>query len=51
MRLCRRPVGHLQKKLDRDICRACPYRVFLECENDTVLPVIKIAGLRGSTIV
>lgn len=40
----------IYKKLDRDICRACPYRVFLECENDTALPVIKAGGMRGGTI-
>lgn len=40
----------IYKKLDRDICRACPYRVFLECENDTALPALKAGGMRGGTI-
>ena len=40
----------IYKKLDRDICRACPYRVFLECENDAALPVIKQPGLRGFSL-
>ncbi len=43
-------LASIYKKLDRDICRACPYRVFLECENDTALPMIKAPGMRGSSI-
>lgn len=41
----------IYRKLDREVCRACPHRVFLECENDTALPVVKRQGLRGSTMV
>ncbi len=41
----------IYRKLDRDICRACPYRVFLECENDPQLPVLRTAAARGSSIV
>ena len=31
----------IYKKLDREVCLACPYRVFFECQNDPALPVIK----------
>ncbi len=41
----------IYRKLDRDVCRACPYRVFLECENDPALPVVKVPKLRPSSIV
>ncbi|MBK8920918.1 MAG: SulP family inorganic anion transporter [Saprospirales bacterium] len=41
----------IYKKLDRDSCRACPYRVFLECEIDPSLPAIGAPGARSGSVV
>ncbi len=34
-------LAYIYEKLDRDICRSCPYRVFFECQSDPELPVLK----------
>ena len=41
----------IYQKLDRDICRNCPYRVFLECQNDPELPAVSRTTRHGNTTV
>lgn len=41
----------IYQKLDREICRNCPYRVFLECQNDPELPAVSRTARHGNTTV